>query len=284
MPKIDHILFPYDFSHQCTLIAPYVRSVACRFRAKVTLLGVIPTVWDNKSPDMPILTGVAAPEVELKAHLDKAAVAVFAGLPVETATALGDAAFKIEQYARTHHVDLIMRPTHGFGTFRSMLIGSVTAKVLHDSKCPVWTAAHAVEQTSPDVPRNILCAIDRTAEAVKVMKWAAEYSQKMGATLKLLHVVGPISDALSLPGERRLQEEVREEASHQIELLRKKANVDAPFCAAVGTVVETITEEARREQADLVLIGRGSLPHTLGRLHTHAYGIIQQSPCPVLSV
>jgi nucleotide-binding universal stress UspA family protein len=245
---------------------------------------VIPAVWDNKSADMPVLSGVAAPEVELKAHLDKAAAMEFAGLPVETATSLGDAAFKIEQYARTHHVDLIMMPTNGFGTFRSMLIGSVTAKVLHDSTCPVWTSAHAAEQSSPHVPRTILCAVDRTAEAGRVMKWAAEYSQKMGATLKLLHVVGAVSDIPILPSERRLQEEACAEATRQMELLRKEAAVDAPFCAAVGNIVETVTGEARREQADLVLIGHGSLPNTLGRLHTHAYGIIQQSPCPVLSV
>ncbi|HYV62085.1 MAG TPA: universal stress protein [Bryobacteraceae bacterium] len=284
MPKIEHILFPYDFSHQCTLVAPYVRAVACRFGTKLTLLGVVPTVWDTRSADMPILTGAAAPEVELKMHLDKAAGAVFAGLPVETATALGDAAFKIEQIARIKHVDLIMMPTHGFGTFRTLLIGSVTAKVLHDSKCPVWTAAHSVEQSSPDVPRKILCAVDRTAETVKVMKWAAEYSQKMGATLKLLHVVTPVSDILSLPGERQLQEEVRKEAANQIQASLQKAGVEIPFTVAVGSIMETVTEEARREQADLIIIGRGSLPNTLGALHTHAYGIIQQSPCPVLSV
>jgi nucleotide-binding universal stress UspA family protein len=284
MPKIEHILFPYDFSKQCTLVAPYVRAVACRFGAKVTLFSVIPTAWDTKSPEMPILTGIAAPPTEMKGLLDKAAGALFAGLTVETAAAMGDAEFKIVQFARTNHVDLIMMPTHGFGTFRTLLIGSVTAKVLHDADCPVWTAAHAEEHLSPDVPRTILCAIDRTPEAVKVMKWAAGYSQKMGAQLKLLHVVGPISDCLSLPGEQRLQDEIRKEASTQIASLRQTAGIDAPFCVAVGEITDVVTEEARQEQADLVLMGRGSLPNTLGRLHTHVYGIIQQSPCPVLSI
>ena len=284
MPRIAHILLPYDFSKQCTLVSPYVRSVACRFGAKVTLLGVVPTSWDTRSPEMPVLTGVDAPEVEMKAHLEKAASGVFAGIPVEAATALGDAAFKIAQFARTNHVDLIMMPTHGLGTFRTMLIGSVTAKVLHDVLCPVWTAAHAEEQSSPDVPRKILCAVDRTPEAFKVIKYAAEYSQKMGAALKLLHVVTPVSDLLSLPSERALQEEVRAEAARQIEAFRQKAGAEAPITAAVGGVTETVIEQAHREQADLILMGRGSLPNTLGRLHTHVYGIIQQSPCPVLSV
>ena len=35
---------------------------------------------------------------------------------------------------------------------------------------------------------------------------------------------------------------------------------------------------------DLILIGRGMLHETMGRLRTHAYGIIRHAPCPVLSV
>ncbi len=284
MPRIAHILLPYDFSKQCTLISPYVRSVACRFGAKVTIFGVVPTAWDTRSPELPVLNGVNAPEVELKARLERAASELFAGVPIEVATALGEAAFKIVQFARTHHVDLIMMPTHGLGTFRTMLIGSVAAKVLHDATCPVWTAAHAEEQTSPDVPRKILCPVDRTPEAVKVMRYAAEYSEKMGAALKVLHVVTPVSDILSLPSERALQEEVRAEAARQIEAMRQTASAVAPVTAAVGGVTETVIEEAHREQADLILMGRGSLPNTLGRLHTHVYAMIQQSPCPVLTV
>lgn len=284
MPRIEHILFPYDFSKPCTLVAPHVRAVASRFDAKVTMLGVIPTSWDTHSPDMPILKGVDSPEVELKALLSEAAARMFSGMPVEVRTALGDAAFKIVQFAHENHVDLIMMPTHGFGTFRSLLIGSVTAKVLRDAICPVWTAAHAMEQSSPEVPRNILCAIDRTKETPSVMRFAGEYSEKMGGTVRFIHVVPPISDILSLPSERRLQEEVRSEASDQVDALRRNAGLDAPFSVAVGNLTETVAEEARRERSDLVLIGRGSLKTTLGALHTHAYGIIQQSPCPVLSV
>jgi nucleotide-binding universal stress UspA family protein len=45
--------------------------------------------------------------------------------------------------ARESAFDLIMMPTRGRGRFRAALLGSVTAKVLHDSACAVWTAAHA---------------------------------------------------------------------------------------------------------------------------------------------
>ena len=48
--------------------------------------------------------------------------------------------------------------------------------------------------------------------------------------------------------------------------------------------VEVVAEAAERYQADLVLIGRGSLAKFAGRLRTHEYSIIRDAPCPVLSI
>ena len=66
--------------------------------------------------------------------------------------------------------------------------------------------------------------------------------------------------------------------------LQTLAAVQAPLRVAVGDIAATVTNDAREEDADLILIGRGSLQSDLGRLRTHAYGIIQRSPCPVLGV
>ena len=46
----------------------------------------------------------------------------------------------------------------------------------------------------------------------------------------------------------------------------------------------SIVEEARQEQADVVIISRGTIGESFGRLRTHAFGIVQRSPCPVLRV
>jgi len=97
-------------------------------------------------------------------------------------------------------------------------------------------------------------------------------------------VVPQISDWLALPGERELQEQVRDDARAKIDALKQSAGVETHARIAVGPVAETVTEEARQEGADLILIGRGALASPLGRLRTHAYGIIQKSPCPVVSV
>ena len=96
----------------------------------------------------------------------------------------------------------------------------------------------------------------------------------MGASLKLLHVVPPITDWAALLGERELQEEVREEARAKIDSLHRAAGIGLPARLTVGPVVETIAEEARQERADLILICRRSVQSSVGRLRTHAYGIV----------
>src|SRR5581483_9285889 len=133
-------------------------------------------------------------------------------------------------------------------------------------------------------PASIVCAVDGSASTGPLAHWAVEFANTMDARLTLLHVVGPVSDWPSLDRERRLQEQVREEARGQLAAILHSAGVSTPLRVAVGAVVPTVAEEAERERADLVIIGRGSLSEPFGRMRTHAYGIIQRSPCPVISV
>ncbi|MNG38138.1 Universal stress protein family protein [compost metagenome] len=77
---------------------------------------------------------------------------------------------------------------------------------------------------------------------------------------------------------------MRNEARQAVESLKAAVGIDAPLTVAVGEVAKTVAEEVRQDGADLVIIGRGQLPSPFGRLRTHAYGIIQASPCPVVSV
>ena len=286
MLTINHILFPFDFSAEGSRAAPFVQALALRFKAQVTLFGVVPPVWDAA----PIGTGAIAGESTaewmrgLKSQLDQALLDQLPGVTVERVADSGDPALRIVEFARTHSVDLIMMPTHGVGLFRSLLIGSVSAKVLHDAECAVWTATHAEEQRSRPLPRSILCAVDGGAGSAALMQSAAAFSAQVGATLKLLHVVEPITDWPSLEREQARQDGVRNEARAKVESIQNEAGVAAPLRVAVGQVVATVTEDARQEDADVVVIGRGVVTETLGRLRTHAYGIIRRSPCPVLSV
>jgi nucleotide-binding universal stress UspA family protein len=283
---IKHILFPFDFSAQASQVAPFVRALASRYGASITVLSVVPPTFEVMPAGMGVRAGedVSDWTGALQSRLDQALITELAGVPVERISDAGDPGFRITDFAHSHGVDLIMMPTHGLGLFRSLLVGSATSKVLHDARCPVWTAAHAEQQRAGGLPKTILCAVDGSAASGALLTWAADFSTRVGAALKLLHVVGSITDWPSLERERALQEQVRQAAQTEVVSLQASAGVHAPLRVAVGDIAATVTEHAREENADLILIGRGSLQSALGRLRTHAYGIIQRSPCPVLSV
>ncbi len=285
MPTIKHILFPIDFSAAGIAAIPYVRALANQFHAKVSVLSVVPPAWVTPPGLIPPTVGWDPERLRttLQEHLDKLAMDGLESAPARL-TAIGDPAEKIGEFTRDNGVDLVMLPTHGHGLFRGLLLGSVTSKVLHDVHCPVWTAAHAEKQHAAQMPRNILCALDGSEKSLALAQWAVNFSHQFGASLQLLHVVRTISDWLSLESEQALQEELRAEARNRIETSLKSGGLDLPLRVAVGEIVATITEEARQEGADLIVLGRGAMHETLGRLRTHAYGIIQRSPCPVLSV
>jgi nucleotide-binding universal stress UspA family protein len=285
MLTIQHILFPFDFSPAGSSAIPYVRTMADLFHARVTVLSVVPPAWVSP-PGVVGPTAVTEPALlqdSLREHLDRLPLDGLEPPPVRL-TALGDPSEKIAEFTRDNAVDLVMMPTHGHGPFRRLLLGSVTSKVLHDVHSPVWTAAHAEAQHCHDAPRKILCALDGSERSLAIARWAVDFSRQGGATLQLLHVVRPISDWLTLQTEQALQEELRTESRSRIENMLKSGGLDLPLRIAVGEVVNTVTEQAREEGTDLIILGRGAMHETLGRLRTQAHGIIQRSPCPVLSV
>jgi len=288
MVAIKHILFPMDFSERCNAAIPFVAAMADRFGARVTLISAVQPFYyaGMGDPGNLVMVDTEALLTELKARVDGLTVKEFAHLKVEKYADLGDPADVITSFAHDKSVDLIMMPTHGYGPFRTLLLGSVAAKILHDAKCPVWTAAHGTEEPSPEHvnPRTILCAVEAAPKSVELIKWAAEFSKTMGAELRLSHVVPGIE---SWPGSQMNQEFERDmklEAKAQIEKLKESAGVDAAVHVVSGHVADAVREEALNHNADLVIIGRGVLQETLGRLRSNAYAIIRNAPCPVLSV
>jgi nucleotide-binding universal stress UspA family protein len=287
--SLRHILFPYDFSNQCRQAVPFVRALATHVGARVTLLSVVPPLFEIVAPEMggPALRAGEVSEDwkrNLQCRLDRALTDELTGLDVQRVADSGDPAIRIAAFAHGHDVDLVMMPTHGLGLFRSLLIGSVTSKVLHDVRCPVWTAAHTDAQTAPVLPRTILCAMDQTPPSAALLRYAADFSEHVGATLNLVHVVEPVSDALELASERRLQQASDDAARDALAVALTSVGIKSPLRVLDGDIVSMVTAESQRVNADLVIVGRGTVAAPFGRLRTHVFGIVQGSPCPVLSV
>jgi nucleotide-binding universal stress UspA family protein len=288
MLAIKHILFPIDFSERCCGAAPFVRAMAQRFGSRITLMSVLSPFWQAASgdPSAAVLVDMDEIKRDLEARLNGVFLNDFAGLTVNRVAEINEPAQAITSYAHNEGVDMIMMPTHGYGPFRSLLLGSVTAKVLHDSQCPVWTATHMEEPPSLHhlAGRNVLCAVDATPRSAQLMQWAAEYAKNTGGALRLVHAVSGIQGWPERQLDREFEETLRAQARETLDRLQKSVGVTAPLCVAVGEVAGAVREEAERHNSDLILIGRGILNEALGRLRTHAYGIIRHAPCPVLSV
>jgi len=284
MASFKHILFPVDFSDRCVGAVSFVAGMARQHGAKVTLLAVSHPFYAQGFEGAPIID----PQqmiAGLKAELDGWSKDSFAGLQVERVAEYGDPARCIVDFVNAHDVDLVMMPSHGYGPFRQLLLGSITSKVLHDVHCPVWTTAHTGE--APDLEhlalRKIVCAVDSTPASIPLMRAAGGLAKGFGATLRLVHAVPGIEAWPERQMDQGFEQQLRENARRTVQELQKAADIDVPVCVGAGTVADVVCEEALQHGADLVVIGRGALQETLGRLRTHAHGIIRHSPCPVLS-
>ena len=171
MTRFQHILFPVDSSERCGAVLPFVTALTRRFHSRLTLLNVIqiPTAWyGGFDAGFPVM--IDLPELEEAARNELHALS--ADNMVDKVVVVGDPAFEIVQFAAKNDVDLIAMPTHGYGKFRSLLLGSVTAKVLHDAKCPVWTAPHIEDPELGKhlIPKSIMAAIDLASITVPLLQ------------------------------------------------------------------------------------------------------------------
>lgn len=286
---MERILFPVDFSEQSRNAAPFVKAMATRFQSEVLMLNVLelPPVWYGAGDGAVWLPPVDADELRADAQtrLDDYLQAEFADIRVNRVLAEGDAARLIVCQAKSQQADLIMMPTHGYGPFRSLLLGSVTAKVLHDAECPVWTGVHSPEFAShvPEHFCRILCAVERDRKDARVIRWAMELGKKADAEVQLIHVI-PGDPQTHEFTDRIFMEQLFQGAREALDAIQSEAGSKLDVLLRLGKPAQVVHEQARRQEADLIVVGRGVIQKTLGRLRSTAYAIIREAPCPVISV
>jgi nucleotide-binding universal stress UspA family protein len=278
MAAIQKILFPVDFSAHCTGAARYVEAMAGRFEAEIMLLHV---VADGEQ----VLAHELRPARQ--AQLDAFLVSELKYFTTHRLCALGDPAATIVEIARSWNADLVMMPTHGLGFFRRLLLGSVTAKVLHDLDCPVWTGIHT-EETPPlekITCSKVMCAVDLGERSRSVLEWAAFLAREYDAELGIAHAV-PVVESLAPAGfmDREVVTALTAEAKTRIAELQAAAGTNAAVFVNGGAPPKVVTCAAKEFGADLLVIGRHGGGGGAGHLRHNAYAILRESPCPVVSI
>ncbi len=289
MRSLSKILLPVDFSERAASAANCAKLLADHFHAELILLHVLPPVQYQYGPAElggALLSDLYANRAVLVAEdLNRFLADELADLRITRVIQEGDPAREIVGFAHQQGVDLIIMPTHGYGPFRRFILGSNTAKVLHDADCPVWTGVHMENAPAACAAPlgHILCAVDLGPQSERAVAWAAWLQKEFHARLTLLHAISAAPDR-SDRAETSWRMQVGEAVEEELTRLRQTAGCEAEILVEAGDPAQVICKAAGRLGSDALVIGRGSAAGVYGRLRTNAYAIIRQSPCPVVSV
>lgn len=291
MLSIQKILVPVVLADTSRHVVHQAAWLARRFHAEVILLHVVTPL---NYPSGVLESGHQITARDLHAHivqqaqndLDQALRPEFDGIKVTRLLLRGDPAQEIVESARDRNIDLIVMSTRGHGAFYRFLLGSVTAKVLHEVQCPVWTGAHLEEPEAREFSvRRVLCSVDLSPHGPHTLARAAEFAATVDATLTLVHITASVE--IFGPGGSHVDSEWRDKilgfAAKDIAKLQRDVGTKADAIIESGNVPEQLNRAAERTKADVLVVG-----HIPGRGHLgengNGYGIIRESRIPVLSV
>ena len=290
MLSIQKLLVPVVFADTSRHVVHQAAWLARRFQAEMILLhvvtplsypaGLLESGHEITARDLhaSIVQRAQKDLDQLRPELD--------GITVTRVLLRGDPASEIVKTARDQNVDLIAMSTRGEGTFYRFLLGSVTAKVLHEIQCPVWTGAHLEEPPQREFSiRHVLCSVDLSPHSHHTASLAAEMAAAVNAKLTLVHITAGVE--IYGPGGSHVDPVLKEKtvgfAAEEIAKLQNAVGTQAEVIIDSGNVAELLNRAAEQTKADVLVIG-----HIPGRSHLgdngNGYGIIRTSQIPVLSV
>lgn len=289
--SVRRILVPIVFADLSLYILPQAAWLARRLQAEIILLHVVEPLnypagifeAGDKISAQDLTSRVVH---RAQCDLDQTLLPELDGVAVTRLLLHGEPAVEIANTAFNENVDLIMLATRGFGAFHRFLVGSVTAKVLHESDCPVWTGAHLEDPAVGEFAvRNVLCSVDLSHHSYRTAALAAQLASSIGAALTLVHITESI-DTYG-PGGTRVDPKWRDAivglATKEMDALQQSVGTKAEAIIESGNVVQLLNQAAQRTKANLLVIGHSPVRGHLGN-NSNGYAIIRESRIPVLSV
>ena len=282
----DNILFPIDFSDSCNSVKADVEWLAKKFNSKVTLLYVfeVPPAWygmgDAYAVSTEWLTQIMA---DAKKRLDAFTI----NLPAERVERVlleGRHATEIYHWCDKHNPDLVAMGTHGHGAMEGLMIGSVTAKVLHNVNVPLWLRPLDAPKAASETARfQIVCGIGLAEETDSVLKYAKHLAEIFDAEVTLVHSVPEEETVPSRYLDFDLHKVLQGIAATEIATHQRKAGTNFPTVLTNTAIGASLVTVATERNANMILIGRGHCQKFLGRFRTHALDLLSLAHCPVFS-
>ena len=152
-PVVHKLLVPVDFSVFSRPLLQSAKVIAASFGAQIDLIHVIEPL-PFPAPLMGAMTLndlVSDPGARTAEHLDELIRSTGGPhVPIELHTEEGNAAQTILDTAEALSSNMIVIASHGRSGLEGLLLGSVTARVIRKSHCPVWIARAEPEQIGAD--------------------------------------------------------------------------------------------------------------------------------------
>jgi nucleotide-binding universal stress UspA family protein len=288
---MNRLLLPLDFSNASLRVNHQAAFLAQHFHSEIILLHVVaplsyPAGVLERGDELTGRDLHAEVVKRAQNELDQSFRPEPAGIVVKRLLLRGDPAREIAQTARDEKVDLIVMSTHGHGVPYRFLLGSVAAKVLHNSDCPVWTTPHLEETSAREFAiRSVLCAVDLSPHSRNTVSRAAQMAADFGARLTLVHITAGVE--MYGPGGSHVVPELKDElvgyAAKEIAKLQQDVGTKAGVIIDSGDVHKLLNRAAEQTKGDLLVIGHMPPGGHLGA-NGSGYAIIRESHIPVLSV
>lgn len=295
MNKLEHILFPTDFSEHSELALPHAINLAARTGATLHLLHV--RVLHEDDPYHPEHHFPKPGEVgEILSKLDRESLAK---LPVaenvnvtrKTTRHVSAGAAIVEEAAQIP-ADLVVIGTKGRTGVTKMLLGSVASRVIRRAHCSVMTVGPSSFQTpANETIEKILVPVDFSPASETALKLASTLAEEFGAKILALHVIEDVPHpAFYLMGSSSILEvfpDLKKRAKTELEKLTHQASesVDVETVVAEGRRHHKIVEIAREGEHDLIVMAARGFrtidPLLLGSVTDK---VLRTAPCPVLTV
>ncbi len=295
---IKRILFATDFSRWARRAEDYACSLACSWRASLTVLSVA-EFPPGLNPDYPVnqqyladlLKTASSQLADLKGRAERR------GIVVTTRVATGIPSEEVIAAAKAEDSDLIVVGTRGKTGLAHVLLGSTAERVIRGAPCPVLTVrmeqADAEQgEGAPSMPvtlDRILVPVDFSDCSLDALEYAAVMAQQAKASVMLLHVLEPVSYGLDFDlGHFRSREDVRESWTKRLEELvatHQHPNMPIEYRLRGGFPADSILDAAQTLPCDLIVMGthgRRGVSHTISG--SVAEAILRKARCPVVTV
>jgi nucleotide-binding universal stress UspA family protein len=300
--QIKSILVPLDFSRASIQALKYTIPLAQEFGATIHLVHVQPaddfTALENAGGLMlNCADSIAFMQDRLSEVLPKTQTFwpdnchVVSGRPFE----------EICKLAGRLEASLIVLPTRGLGKLKHAFLGSTAERVVRYAPCPVliprgakfklisWNSSSARPQLAL---RKILVPVDFSDCSLAGVRYASRLAQRTGAALRLLHVVFPHTELLTLDrasGDLTTIARAAKIAARthmkQLMAMRFLQDVRLEVVIRSGGATAEICRESARPDIDLVVTSThgysGFKRALIGSVAEH---VVRHAECPVLTV